>query len=423
MRQANSGLRRSWWLALGLAAGLSTLGCATDAALEQGAGDTADLVENVTDVSHTDIRRQSIGNCWTYASTGWVESLHQQRTGNAVNVSESWITFWDWHRKIVGGTGVSRNATAQRDEIETGGWWDSAMTILRDRGVVMEAEFIPEEAMSAQSSRQSEALAAINMELNGMGRLATASARRDPQIVLNVLLDVWRINDDIRAEIRRVYGLSARQTLSSTTQTPATWMRKVTTFPIRSAVSRSSTSSPVSWDGNLSDVIPGGRYAWKSLSYPSSASGRLATQRRVMRSLNAGQPVLVSWLVDFNARASGTGAFSMETLRAASGPGRQGGHLVSSEDYEVIIRQPGQPERRLMAGQMASAADMRLAEQYGEMVFLRIKNSWGTAQGPVGGAFGGYHDLYVNYLNGPIRWTETSSDRVPLSSVIVPYGF
>ena len=141
-----------------------------------------------------------------------------------------------------------------------------------------------------------------------------------------------------------------------------------------------------------------------------------------MRALNAGQPVLASWLVDFNARHGTTGAFDLETLRAA-GPGRQGGHLVVSEDYEVLLRQPGMPERTLRAGVLASEADMRLAEQYGEMAFLRIKNSWGTAQGPLGGNFGGYHDLMTNYLNGPIRWTEANADRVPLSSVILPSGF
>ena len=94
-----------------------------------------------------------------------------------------------------------------------------------------------------------------------------------------------------------------------------------------------------------------------------------------------------------------------------------------SEDYEVVLRQPGVPERTLPAGTIASAADMRLAEQYGEMVFLRIKNSWGTAQGPLGGSDAGYHDLYTTYLNGPIRWTEANADRVPLSSVILPSGF
>jgi hypothetical protein len=417
-----SGLRLSWWLAACLSLGVSTASCADDAAIEDGADGTLDLVEPVTDVSHTDVRNQSIGNCWSYASAAWVESLHRARTGQSVNVSESWITFWDWHRKITG-TGVTTNATTMRSEVSTGGWWDSAMTILRDRGVVMEDEFIPEEGASARSSRQSEALAAINTELNAGGRLATATARRDPQVVLNVLLDAWRINDDVRAELRRVYGLSARRTLATATVTPATWMRRVTSFPIRTSVARSATGAPTSWDGFLSDVIPGGRYAWKSVSYPSTDASRVAVQRRVMRALNAAQPVLVSWLVDFNARSGSTGAFDLATLRAAGAAGRQGGHLVTTEDYEVVVRQPGQPERRLLAGQTASAADMRLAEQYGEMVFLRIKNSWGTAQGPLGGSFGGYHDLYTSYLNGPIRWTEASADRTPLSSVIVPSGF
>jgi hypothetical protein len=414
-------LSRRSWLAFVGATGAVAVGCGEDpshdAFVEPG-----DLVENVTDVSHTDVRRQSIGNCWSYASAGWLESLHLARTGNTVNISESWITFWDWHRKITSGS-VTRNATTMTDEVSTGAWWDTAMTILRDRGVVFEAEFIPEEAQSKRSSRQSEALSTLNGELNGMGRLATATARRDPQIVLNVLLDAWRINDAVRADIRRVFGISARATLATTRETIPPWMRKASAFPIRTAVARSATATPTSWDGFLSDVIPGGRYAWKSVSYPTSPSSRTATLRRVMRALNARQPVLVSWLVDFNARNSTTGAFELATLRAANGPGRQGGHLVTSEDYEVIIRQPGMPERRLAAGQMASEADMRLAEQYGDMVFLRIKNSWGTAQGPLGGGFGGYHDLYVDYLNGPIRWTEANADRPPLSSVILPYGF
>jgi len=422
MQDPTTFTRRSW-LATVMAAGMLAASCVGDAETSEDFLD--ELVEPVTDVSHTDVRRQSIGNCWSYAATGWLESLHRARTEQSVNVSESWITFWDWHRKITGQAagGVTRNAMSMRDEVSTGGWWDTAVTILRDRGVVMESEFISEEASAERSTRQSEALTAINNELNGEGRLATATARRDPQIVLNVLFDAWRINDDIRAEIRRVYGISARTLLPRATVTPATWMRRATAFPIRTMVARSATTAPTRFDGFLSDVIPGGRYAWRSASYPTTATSRIALQRRIMRSLNAAQPVIVSWLVDFNARHGTTGAFSLETLRAASGPGRQGGHLVVSEDYEVVIRQPGMPERTLPVGVLASAADMRLAEQFGEMSFLRIKNSWGTAQGAVGGNFGGYHDLTAGYLNGPIRWTEANADRVPLSSVILPSGF
>lgn len=412
--------RRSWLALLG-AAGATAAGCADEGLADDAFTEPGDLVENVTDVSHTDVRRQSIGNCWSYASTGWLESLHLARTGASVNVSESWITFWDWHKKITGGS-ITRNATTMTDEVSTGAWWDTAMTVLRDRGVVFEAEFIPEEAQAERSTRQSEALTAINAELNGMGRLVSAAARRDPQMVLNALLDAWRINDAIRADIRRVFGLSARSTVTSTREALPAWMRKANAFPIRTAVARSSTALPTRWDGFLSDVIPGGRYAWKTLSYPTTASSRTAALRRVMRALNARQPVLASWLVDFNARNNTTGTFDLATLQAA-GPGRQGGHLVTTEDYGVIIRQPGMPERTLAAGEMASEADMRLAEQYGELTVLRIKNSWGTAQGPLGGMFGGYHDLTAAYLNGPIRWTEANANRTPLSSVILPYGF
>jgi len=417
-------LSRRAWLATLMAAGTVAASCG-GADAENPSDGSEDLVEPVTDVGHTEVRRQSIGNCWSYAAAGWLESLHLARTGQSVNVSESWITFWDWHRKITGvsGGGVTRNATTMRDELSTGGWWDGAMTILRDRGVVFEEEFIPEEAMSAASSRQSEALAAVNGELNGEGRLVSASARRDPQVVLNVLLEAWRINDTVRAELRRVYGISARSTLATTTQTPAGWMRKATAFPIRTVVARSSTAAPTRFDGFLSDVIPGGRYAWKSLSYPGASSSRVAAQRRIMRALNAAQPVIVSWLVDFNARDGATGTFDLETLRRAGSAGRQGGHLVVAEDYEATLRQPGMPDRVLPAGTPASAADQRLAEQFGDLGLLRIKNSWGTAQGPLGGGFGGYHDLKINYLHGPVRWTEASADRVPLSSVILPSGF
>ena len=105
-------------------------------------------------------------------------------------------------------------------------------------------------------------------------------------------------------------------------------------------------------------------------------------------------------------------------------PGRQGGHLTSMEDYQVVVRQPGQPERTLRAGELASEADQDLAARYGTLEFIRIKNSWGTARDPSGTSFfGGYNDLYVDYLNGPITWTADMAPRTPLSSVILPPGY
>lgn len=399
------------------ASSLGLQGCAPDeAGLDgEGLGSEGDLFEEVTDVSHTEVRRQSIGNCWAYAAAGWAESLHLARTGTAVNISESWITFWDWHAKILAGSVETTNG---RTEVSTGAWWDTAANILRQRGVVFEADFIPEEATAQISQRQASALRAINDDLNGMGELADPARRRDSQIVLNRLMEAFALNDSVRALIRRVYGLSGRNTVQSTRERDLGFVVRADRFLVRTSVVRSGRVQSI--DTNLAAVCPGGAYAWRSASYPSWAQGRTDLMRKVFRALNARQPVLISWLVDFNARTS-RGTFDKTAIMT---PGRQGGHLTVMEDYQCILREPGQPERTLAAGTQASAEDMLKAERFGELDFIRIKNSWGNAADPSGtGMFGGYNDLLANYLNGPIRWTATNSDRTPLSSVILPNGF
>lgn len=408
--------RRGWRLGLFLAlAAPAVSGCATDEAINAD-GEGAEYVEPVTDVNHTAVRNQSIGNCWSYAATGWVESLHRARTGEDINVSESWITFWDWYGKITGGRVTT--TSAGRAEVPTGGWWDGAMTILRARGVVYEAEFIPEEADASRSQRQSDALRAINTALNEGGALATAEARRNPETVLNALMDAWQLNESVRGEIVRVFGARGTSTVSSTRASDRGFFRRVESIPIRTYVMRSGRAQQV--DGTLADVIGWGRFAWRSASYPTSASGRAQFMQRVMRALNDGQPVLISWLVDFNAMSS-SGVFEMSNLTS---PGRQGGHLTVMEDYEVTLNEPGEEPRTLRAGELASEADQALAVRYGTVDFIRIKNSWGTARDPSGtGYFGGYTDLHLDYLNGPITWTDGNSQRTPLSSVILPAGY
>ncbi len=406
--------RRGWRLGLFLSLAVPAMsGCATDEATA--IDESGEYVEPVTDVNHTAVRNQSIGNCWSYAATGWAESLHRARTGQDINISESWITFWDWYGKITGGRATQ---TMGRWEVPTGGWWDGAMTILRARGVVYEGEFIPEEATIDRSTRQADALRAINTALNEGGALATTAARRDPALVLQTLFTAWQLNDSVRAEITRVFGARGATTLPSSRTTPDGYFRPLSSIPART--SRYSNGRAQQLDGTLADVSGYGRFAWRSASYPTSATERTRFQQRVIRALNDNQPVLVSWLVDFNAMSS-TGVFRMSNLTS---PGRQGGHLTSMEDYQVVVRQPGQPERTLRAGELASEADQELAARYGTVEFFRIKNSWGTARDPSGtGYFGGYTDLHVDYLNGPITWTADMAQRVPLSSVILPPGY
>lgn len=429
--QTTSVVRRSLWLAVVLSAGLSA--CAPETSMDVPNEADDFLTDEVTDVSHTLVKNQTIGNCWAYAAAGWAESLHRSwAQANAttslpagayrdenINISESWITFWDWYSKISSTGGVTTNASG-RSELSTGGWWDSAADTLRRRGVVFEADFIPEEATAQSSARQRSALAAINTELNMGGRLATAADRSNKAKVLEVLLSAWQLNDNVKSTILRLYGTDGSRTILSTTSSDLGFVRRARDIRVRTPIYRSGRT--VQQDTTLEQVVPGGTYAWRTASYSTFTSGRTSFHQRVMRALNDRAPVLISWLVDFNYRQGAL--FQVPMMRPM--PGRQGGHLTVLEDYQVTIRQPGQPERTLRAGEMASAADMALAVQYGTVEFYRIKNSWGTGVDPTGtGTMGGYNDLYMNYLNGPIAWTTgtTTSDRTPLSSVTLPNGY
>src|SRR5690606_17194226 len=132
-------------------------------------------VDDITDVQHTDVERQSIGNCWLYAEASWVESMNLAATGKAYDISQSYWTYWHWFDQITGYGGGSA--------IETGGFYRTANEIIMDRGIMPEKKFVKEDATSEMSNRQSAALAAMNRELATGGRLASYEARADGALV------------------------------------------------------------------------------------------------------------------------------------------------------------------------------------------------------------------------------------------------
>ena len=100
-------------------------------------------------------------------------------------------------------------------------------------------------------------------------------------------------------------------------------------------------------------------------------------------------PVVVTWFVDFNAmdRTKGTFATVPSTI------GRQGGHMVVLEDYQVS-NVPG--FGTLAAGTDISAPKALQAALAPEATidFIRVKNSWGSSFGPPQNSdLPGYHDL------------------------------
>jgi len=426
-------LRRSRVLALGLALAVTPsalVGCAP-AEEAAGAEDDTASVDEIANVNQSAVKRQSIGNCWLYATVGWAESLHKSRTGTEVNLSESYLTFWDWFTKIQTGAGfdstvqTSGGTSVTRRAIRTGGSWQLASQIIKQRGVMMEGAFIADEATAEMSARQAAAESAINAALSDGGELATAEARRDGAKVLRVLGAAWRLPAETMTMLTTVFGARGEKRFdgySTRASVGRSAVKRAADLQVRTAVRSGTTTRTV--DTTLAEVLPGGRYGWVALDYPGTwnTSGRPAAMRRLLTALNADQPVIVSWLVDFNALDS-VGAFRMEQLTRAGRPGRQGGHLTVLHDYQSRLAD-GTVFR---AGEALPAADRARAAS-GEIEFLRVKNSWGVSRSDRASQ-AGYYDLYVNYLHGPIAWTSQSnptgptSQQAPLNEYILPQGF
>ena len=138
---------------------------------------------------------QSIGNCWIYATLGWVESMNRSRTGVEANYSESYLTFWDWFAKITTGSGVSTTTTngMTTRTIETGGSWQLAASLIKQRGLMTEGDFIPDESTAEMSACQAAAERTVNQALSVGGELATPEARRDGARVFAVLARAWNL--------------------------------------------------------------------------------------------------------------------------------------------------------------------------------------------------------------------------------------
>jgi hypothetical protein len=386
--------------------------------------------DDITDVEHTDVERQSIGNCWLYAEASWVESMHLQATGEKFDVSQSYWTYWHWYEQII---------EEQVGEIETGGFFSVAGDIIKERGLITEAKFVKEDSASEMSSRQSTALNKLNQELK-TGRLKNASDRSNRELVRKVLDEAWQLSSSMKGHITKVFGKDGSKTFdSSALTTKGTSIIAPNAFQVRYTERVTDPSKPTVKDTTLDVAID----EWVEANYPSfsSESSKRNFQIRVQKALHDRQPVVITWLVDFNAMEGNDpvlkGSFNMTTLKKA-GPGRQGGHMTVLEDYEATTKEFG----LLKAGVTLDPNNANDAKKLAAALlptttvkFWRIKNSWGALRDDRASApgFPGYHDLYMDYLNGPISWCpdaaepktadKCKSTEAPFENVVLPPGY
>ncbi|MBX3264584.1 MAG: hypothetical protein KF782_33240 [Labilithrix sp.] len=409
---------RSLSLSLLLALAAAATGCAG----EVGDNTTTNDENEIVNVPQTDVERQSIGNCWLYAHASWAESMHKAATGEDFDVSQSYWTYWHWFDQIAGGFS---------SQISTGGNYTTANNIVRKYGLMAEKDFVFADTLNEMSNRQKTALDTLNESLKS-GALQDTASRRDKKKLREEMDRAWGLSPEQSAMLDQVFGETVSRTLTGSASVAGTPIVRAQDFDV--SYSLGPNRAPVT--RKLSQAMSD----WRQVYY--SNGDRRGFLLRVQKALHAEQPVIITWFVDFNAMENRDnelrGSFNMTTL-GELGPGSQGGHMTVLQDYQAkladgtlleagVTLDPTKPsDKRLLD----RALDTRT-----EIQFLRVKNSWGAARPDRAFAPGmpGYHDLYLDYLNGPVKRcttkadgsTDTSNcpfDHTPLQNVVLPPGY
>ncbi|MCA9621222.1 MAG: hypothetical protein KC731_19505 [Myxococcales bacterium] len=359
-------------------------------------------------------------------ATACEDNAEPTEMAEPLDVSQSYWTYWHWFEQVTG--------YMYGSEISTGGNQWKSNAIVRDRGLMHEGDFVPEDSQSEMSNRQSSALNKINAALKN-GELSTQEARRNGELVRQVFDDAWGLSEEVRAELTAAFGADGEMTLRSGGKVEGTHIVDPSTLPVR--YTQRQGEETVVKETNLVEAIGD----WEVVRYPSSASARRQFLRRVQMALHDQQPVVITWDVDFNAMENGNnerrGSFNKTTLDLAGKPGHQGGHMTVLGDYAAITQEFGLLEagKTLDPNNAEDAAKLEAAlRDDTEILLLRTKNSWGGARPDRAFApgFPGYHDLYMDYLNGPMKFCpdeeHPTNDNchgttVPLSDVMIPKGY
>ncbi|MFO0589381.1 MAG: hypothetical protein U0441_17720 [Polyangiaceae bacterium] len=418
MLQARALLR--WFAPVVLAVAPLLAGCT---------GDPASQSNDITDVQHTDVERQSIGNCWLYAEASWAESMHLQATGEKFDISQSYWTYWHWFQQIV---------DEQPDQLETGGFFSSAGEIILARGLMPEAKFVKEDSTSEMSTRQKTALDKINTELK-TGKLKDYASRQNRALVRQVMDDAWQLTSTVKGQLTKAFGKDYTKTFDAGTAVGSSAVIAPKSFVVQYTERLSDPNKATVKKTTLDVAID----EWVEANYPTYGdTSKRNFQIRVQKALHDAQPVVISWNVDFNAMESYDpalqGSFNLTTLKKSGKPGHQGGHMTVLEDYEATLKDgtlltagvtldPTKPEdkAKLDAALLPTTT----------VKFFRIKNSWGAFRDDRSSAPGmpGYHDLYMDYMNGPIAWCPDAAEpktaasctgkATPFESVVLPPGY
>lgn len=352
----------------------------------------------ITDVHATSVEKQAIGNCWLYSTTGFIEALHKGATGETLDLSESYLTYWYWFEQL-----TAKNACGISSVTE-GGTWEIARGLVTRYGVMREADFVAEDAKGDTSTRQTDALAAVQAALKTQDSpLQKAIAGGSRAAIRRELSKLWKLTPVVTAELDRVFGADGARTLDQQARVPSASILAPRDLDVK--LPRGPGRAPQA--AKLAEVF-GGASAWSDVQAPAwlgddSPKARRAFEQRMQRALHDGAPLLLSWWVDPSA-VDNKGTFSTRTEDEPSRDG--GGHMSIVTDYEVT-NVPGFGALRAGVRETRPEALRAALADAATIQFFRIKNSWGDAPdqwkdrpaaarakaGPPG-----YNDLTAGYL-------------------------
>jgi hypothetical protein len=349
----------------------------------------------VTDVAHTISKRQSIGNCWLYASASWLESIVLSHQNETLDVSESYWTWWYFYQQLLD--------LNDSDEITTGGSWSTARSLILRYGFVSEGDFIADEAGTEMSLRQRQAESYIRDQL-AFGELKDANART-PEKVRQVLDEAFGSNMAVTEKL-------AQPAASKLIR----FQPNGQMVTLRELLDRRSTEACVE--------VPFPKVFGEHTEVNASKlRARRQLWKRVFRALNDRQPVVISLMIDFNALDNKDGTFKGDRLREL-GSGDQGGHLTVLEDY-TVIDVPGVGS----IGRGEVSEELQEQALIGTLDRLVVKNSWGVNR-PERGIQDGITLFDRSYLEDQFAWKsdEEASDSpvqwyTTLAGFVLPAGY
>jgi hypothetical protein len=329
----------------------------------------------VTDVAHTIAKRQSIGNCWLYAASTWLESMALRHLNETLDVSESYWTWWHFYHQLV--------APSTIEEIATGGSWARASSIILQYGIISEGAFLPEETAAEMSQRQKFAVDYINEQLT-IGVLKDPKART-PAKVREVLDDAF--GSDIAAAQR--LAIPANKKIMQV-------LPNGQVVTLRDLLDARSARAWVE--------VPFPRiHGEKAVPSASTQQARRQLWTRVFRALNDEEPVVIRLMIDFNALDARDGTFKGQRLKEV-GAGSQGGHLTVLEDYTVTdVPGVGAIGRGEVSEELQELALSGILDK------LVAKNSWGVNR-PDRGIKDGISLFDRSYLEGQFAWKADNDD-------------